>query len=126
MSDQPSSTVSIVMRRAELKVRIGEHAWEKHEPQRLIIDLEIEFGYRDYTDRHGGYVNYDPLRNSLKELEARPHTERIETLAHDILAACFERSPAARVKLCITKPDIFPEMDGVGLSYDVTRAEFGA
>lgn len=120
------SIVSIVMRRAELKVRVGEHAWEKHEPQRLIIDLAIEFSYRDYVERHGGYVNYDPLRDALKELEARPHTERIETLAHDIIAACFARAPAARVKLTITKPDIFPEMDGVGLSYDVTREEFGA
>lgn len=114
------------MRGVELRVRIGEHAWEKGEAQRLHIELALAFGYADYHGRHGGYVNYDPLRAFLKEIEARPHTERIETLAHDILRACFALTPADHVKLAIVKPDIFPEMHGVGLEYAVSRAEFGA
>ncbi|MBL8544889.1 MAG: dihydroneopterin aldolase [Hyphomonadaceae bacterium] len=119
-----SSTVSIVMRDAELSVRIGEHAWEKGEAQRLRVSLVLQFGFRDYRERHGGYVNYDPLRAFLKDIENRPHTERLETLAYDILAACFDLTPADRVQLTLLKPDIFPEMQGVGLSYDVARADF--
>ena len=125
MSEAPS-TVSIVMKRVELRVRIGEHAWEKTEPQRLHIDLTLAFGFAEYHHRHGGYVNYDPLRDFLKALEQRQHTERLESLASDILAACFELTPAERAKLSIVKPDIFAEMQGVGLEYDVTRKDFGA
>lgn len=125
MSDAPS-TVSIALRGVALNVRIGEHAWEKGEPQRLHLDITLAFAFADYNHRHGGYVNYDPLRDFLKGLESRPHTERLETLASDILAACFALTPAARAQLSILKPDIFPEMEGVGLVYDVTRAEFGA
>jgi dihydroneopterin aldolase len=119
------SFVSIIMRDVELSVRIGEHAWEKKDAQRLRLDLALRFGLRDYNERHGGYVNYDPLRAFLKEIESRPHTERIETLARDILAACFDLTPTERVELTIMKPDVFPEMKGVGLHYDVARADFG-
>lgn len=125
MSDTPS-TVSIVMRHVELRVHIGEHVWEKGEAQRLHLDLALEFGFSDYHQRHGGYINYDPLRAFLKAIEERPHTERIETLARDILTACFALTPADRAKLTIVKPDVFPEMHGVGLAYDVSRKDFGA
>jgi dihydroneopterin aldolase len=125
MPDAPS-TVSIAFNAVMLSVRIGEHAWEKDAPQRLDLDITLAFALTDYTVRHGGYVDYDPLRAFLKELENRPHTERLETLARDILAACFALTPAARVRLSILKPDIFPEMQGVGLVYDVTRTDFGA
>lgn len=125
MPEAPS-TVAIVMRDVELRVRIGEHAWEKTDAQRLRLDLTLRFALRDYTERHGGYVNYDPLRALLRDIESRPHTERIETLARDILAGCFAMTPADRVELTIMKPDIFPEMSGVGLHYDVARADFAA
>lgn len=125
MTETPSS-ISIVMKRVELRVRIGEHAWEKTDAQRLHLDLTLEFGFADYHNRHGGYIDYDPLRAFLKAIEERPHTERIETLARDILAACFELTPSDRVKLTILKPDVFPEMDGVGLAYAVSRRDFGA
>jgi len=125
MSNAPS-TVSITLRGVALNVRIGEHAWEKGEPQRLHLDITLEFAFADYDQRHGGYIDYDPLRDFLKELESRPHTERLETLARDILTACFALTPAMRAQLSVLKPDIFPEMQGVGLIYDVTRADFGA
>lgn len=126
MSAEAPSTVSIAMRGVDLNVRIGEHAWEKSEAQRLTLDITLKFAFADYTGRLGGYVDYDPLRDFLKDLESRPHTERLETLARDILTACFALTPAARTQLSILKRDIFPEMAGVGLEYDVARADFGA
>ncbi|MEZ5962166.1 MAG: dihydroneopterin aldolase [Hyphomonadaceae bacterium] len=120
---EPSS-VSIFMRDVELRVRIGEHAWEKDDAQRLRLDLSLHFSLNAYNADHGRYVNYDPLRMYLNDIESRPHTERIETLARDILTACFEMTPAERVELTIMKPDIFPEMKGVGLHYDVARSDF--
>jgi len=123
---EAASTISIIMRRAELKVRIGEHDWEKHEPQRLIIDLTLQFGFHDYHQRHGGYVDYDPLRTFLKALEQRDHINRLEDFARGILDACFSLTPAERVELTVLKPDIFEEMDGVGMRFDVSRQDFAA
>lgn len=125
MSEAPS-TVSIAMRGVELIVRIGEHAWEQHveRPTRVAINITLTFGYADYFNKHGGYVDYDPLRQFLKSLEQREHTPRLEDFAKLILGACFDTLPVERVQLSVLKPDIFHEMEGVGMEFDVTRADF--
>jgi len=127
MSEAPS-TVSIAMRGVELVVRIGEHAWEKHpeRPTRLAINITLIFDYATYFGKHGGYVDYDPLRKFLKGLEQRDHIERLEDFSRLILDTCFKTMPVERVQLSILKPDIFNEMQGVGMEFDVTRADFGA
>lgn len=127
MADAPS-TVSIALSGVELMVRIGEHAWEKHpeRPTRLAINITLEFDYADYFKKHGGYIDYDPLRQFLKSLEQRDHINRLEDFAKLILATCYRTTPAQRVRISVMKPDIFPEMDAVGLEVDVTRADFAA
>jgi dihydroneopterin aldolase len=126
MMSDPASTVSIVLERAELRVNVGEHPWERHpqHPSRLVVDVALSFGYRAYFEEHGGYVDYDPLRAFLIGLQGKPHVAKLETLGRQILAACFSLTPAARVRLKLTKPEIFPEMAGVGLEFDVAREEF--
>lgn len=120
------STIAVALEGAELRVNVGEHAWEKHpeHPTRLRVDLALTFDYRAYNEEHGGYVDYDPLRAFLKALENKPHVAKLETLARQILAAAFTTTPAQRVRLKLAKPDIFPEMDGVGLELNVAREDF--
>lgn len=127
MSGSPS-TVAIVFKGVELNVQIGEHPWERHpeRPTRLRLDLELTFAYADYFGRHGGYVDYDPLRTVLKDLERAPHTDKLEVFAKRILSVCFEKTPATRAQLSIIKPDIFNEMEGAGLVLDVAREDFSA
>lgn len=114
------------MRDIVLNIRIGEHQWEQEKSQRLKLDITLLFDLKSYNEQHGGYVDYDPLREYLKQLENRPHVARIETLANDIVVACFELTQATRITLSVHKLDIFPEMGGVGLEYDVTREDFSA
>ncbi|MBX3431642.1 MAG: dihydroneopterin aldolase [Hyphomonadaceae bacterium] len=127
MTETPS-TVSIAMRGIELIVRIGEHPWEKfaERPTRLSINITLTFGYADYFGKLNGYVDYNPLRQFLKGLEQRDHVERLEEFSKQILAACFDTTPVERVRLSVLKPDIFHEMQGVGMEFDVTRADFSA
>ena len=127
MPNDPS-TVSIAMRGVELIVRIGEHPWEQHaeRPTRLSINITLVFAYSDYFGAHGGYVDYDPLRKFLKALEQRDHTNKLEDFAKLIIDTCFKTTPAQRVQLSVMKPDIFLEMEAVGLAFDVARADFSA
>jgi len=120
---QNASTVSIAMQRVELNVRIGEHAWEQVRAQRLVLELTLEFPFHAYFEQHRGYVNYDPLRTYLQELQNQPHVNLLEDFGRTILKACFAMTPAARVRLSVMKPDIFPEMAGVGIVFDVARAD---
>lgn len=123
-----NSTVSVVLRGVQVNVHVGVHPWERRpeRPTRLIIDLTLQFGYTDYFEKHGGYVNYDPLRGYVSNLANKPHVDWLETIAHNILKAAFELTPAERARLRIVKPDIFNEVDEVGLEFDVARAEFRA
>lgn len=116
------------MRGVELVVRIGEHPWEQHpeRPTRLSLNITLVFAYDDYFKAPGGYVDYDPLRNFLKSLEQRDHTNRLEDFAKLIIDTCFKTTPAQRVRIAVLKPDIFFEMDAVGIEFDVTRADFSA
>lgn len=125
MTDQPSS-IAIQLSGVELRVNLGQHPWEKFaaHPTRLRVDLTLTIPYRDYFEMHGGFVDYDPVRTFLRSLEGQPHVDELEALAHRILRFCFEATPAQRVRLSLTKPDIFIEMDGVGLTFDVARTDF--
>ena len=127
MSDAPS-TVSIAMRGVELIVRIGEHAWEQfpERPTRLALNITLVFGYGDYFTKHGGYVNYDPLYKFLKSLEQREHVNRLEDFSKLIIDTCFKTTPAQRVQISVMKPDIFHEIDAIGLEFDVRREDFSA
>lgn len=120
------STIAVAFEGVELRVNVGEHAWEKHpeHPTRLRVDLTLTFDYATYHEQPGGYVNYDPLRAFLKGLEGKPHVAKLETLSKQILAAAFSMTPATRVWLHLCKPDIFPEMEGVGVIADVAREDF--
>lgn len=122
------SSVSIVLDRVEVDVGIGVHPWERfaERPTRLWIDLTLSFEYADYFGKHGGFVSYDPVREALLELRNAPHTDHIETLAARILKLAFDATGAARALLKISKPDIFNEMQSVGVAFDVTRADFEA
>ncbi|MFT3727801.1 MAG: dihydroneopterin aldolase [Terricaulis sp.] len=121
-----NSTVSVVLRGVQVNVHVGVHPWERHpeRPTRLLIDLTLEFSYNDYFEKHGGYVNYDPLRTFVSGLANKPHVDWLETIAQDILKAAFELTPAQRAHLQIIKPDIFNEVDEVGLEFDVDRTDF--
>ncbi|MGE0828150.1 MAG: dihydroneopterin aldolase, partial [Hyphomonadaceae bacterium] len=116
-----------VLQRVEVEAQVGIHPWERYpeHPTRLLLDLTLTFDYAAYYEKHGGYVSYDGLRAFLGGLRAAPHTDKLETLAARILKRAFEEG-ADRVRLQILKPDIFHEMDGVGLVFDVSRAEFEA
>lgn len=120
-----NSTIAIALQGVELKVQVGAHPWEKFpaHPSRLHVDLTLVFEYRAYLGVPGGYVDYDPLRAFLKSLEQRDHVETLEEYARDILAAAFKLTSAMRVQLSIMKPDIFAEIDGVGLKLDVARED---
>lgn len=118
------SSVQVLMQGVKLEANVGVHPWEKHpeRPTVLVIDLTLEFEHATYLAL--GHVDYDPLRNFIKELSNKPHIEWLETIADKILRAAFSMTRAERVTLQIVKPEIFNEVDAVGVRFDVLRQDF--
>jgi dihydroneopterin aldolase len=121
-----SSTITIRLRDFEALTRIGIHPWERdpEKPSRLLVNVALELSLADYYGKAGGYLNYDPLHAYLASWAERPHTDYLEHLAHDLVSFVFDSTPAERCIVSVEKPDVFADVDRVGVSYDVTRADW--
>lgn len=100
------------------EVRLGVHAWERHEekPQRIIVNVELfadDMGKP--TNDVSSIVDYDYIREAIRAWPQREHTVLIESLLEELVGLCFRD---ARVKACrvsILKPDIYNEAAGAGV-----------
>ena len=96
---------------------IGFHEFEVGTPQRLLVTVEIWLDRNDPPpdDDPGEAWNYDFLRSEVEEVALARRFNLQETLAH----AIFERIAAFHgvrdVRIRLSKPDIYPEAQGVGV-----------
>jgi dihydroneopterin aldolase len=110
--------VRIVVRDMVIELRIGIHPWERHQPQRVIVNVEM---FAPAPAPHawqelGDVLDYDRIRNRVKgEWPTRPHVDFLETYVEELLALCFEDGKCAAARVSVTKPDIFPETAAVGV-----------
>lgn len=127
MASQTSS-VRVTLSDFETNLRLGVHPWERHQqrPTRLLVSVELDLSLTGYYREAGGYLDYDPVRAFLASWADRPHTDHIETLAEDLLDFLFANTVAARATIRLTKPDIFNDVGGVGVTYAVTREDWTA
>jgi dihydroneopterin aldolase len=124
----PDSSVRVTLADFEIHLALGLHPWERHpqRPTRLLVSVELELPLARYYAEASGYIDYDPIYAHIATWADRPHTERIETLAEDLLDFLFAKTPAARARVNLRKPDIFADVAAVGVSYDVTREDWAA
>lgn len=98
-------------------VAVGMHPWEKHaaRPNRLSVDVEMFVPVGAVQAGASGIVDYDPVRNLVRDWAGRPHVEFLETLADEVLAAAFRDPRVAAARVRITKTQIFAEATGAGI-----------
>ena len=107
----------ILLEGLDVQADIGFHDFEIGTPQRLLVTVEIwlEDASRPSDDDPKLAWNYDFLRTEVQEIAAARRYNLQETLAH----AIFERIAAfrgvAEVRVRLSKPDIYPEAQGVGV-----------
>ena len=107
----------ILLEGLDVQADIGFHDFEIGTPQRLLVTVEIwlEDSTLPSDDDPQRAWNYDFLRTEVQEIAAARRYNLQETLAH----AIFERIAAfrgvAEVRVKLSKPDIYPEAQGVGV-----------
>lgn len=127
------STVSMVAGRPDriivqahvVDAFIGVHDFERLERQRVRFDVEVDTvdGYANIVRSAGAYVSYADIVEFIDERAAGgEHIELVETWADDVAAFVLTNELAAAVRVTVTKPDIFPGADGVGVSIERRRA----
>jgi len=107
---------------------IGVHDFERHAPQRVRFDVEIDTvdGYADIVRTTGTYVSYADI---VEFIEARAasgdHVEMVETWAEDVATFALCNDLADAVRVAVQKTDIFDSVDGVGIRIERRRATAG-
>ena len=131
MSD-PLSTLALKCRRLFLRnhvvdVRIGAHDFEKHAPQRIVLNVELFVPLEGSTpsrDDLAEVVDYDYVRQVIARRVARGHIVLQETLCDDLMDELIAHPGVAAVRLSSCKPDVYPDCEGVGV--EILRIKQGA
>ena len=120
------SHLRVVLRDVVTEARIGLHPWERHaeRPSRLVVNVEMFVPLTAGLNADAGsHVDYDPVRAALRQWPARPHTELLEALLHEVVGLCFDNPRVAACRVSIMKPDIFNEAAGAGVEAFVNRGD---
>ena len=96
---------------------IGFHEFEVGTPQRLLVTVEIWLDRHDAPsdDDPGEAWNYDFLRTEVEEVSLARRFNLQETLAHAIFDRIAAFHGVSDVRIRLSKPDIYPEAQGVGV-----------
>jgi dihydroneopterin aldolase len=121
--DPNRSHVRVLLRNVQTEARVGLHAWERHpeRPSRLLVNVEM-FAAGTADTEAGAFIDYDRIRNAIKEWPARPHTDLLETLAEELVALCFAVARVQACRVSVVKPDIFNEAEAAGVEFFRVRA----
>lgn len=114
----------LFLRRHEVQVRIGAHAFEQTAPQRLWIDVALYVPYAQSTpaqDRLDEVVDYDFVRAVVAERIAQGHIVLQETLCDDLARRLLAHPGVQAVHLSTSKPDVYPDCEAVGVEVFVSK-----
>ncbi|WP_245870474.1 dihydroneopterin aldolase [Teichococcus rhizosphaerae] len=118
----------VFIRRLGVAARLGIYPQEEAAPQRVLIDLELlvtddaaPAGVgEDLLER---VVDYEAMANIARTLALDGHTRLAETLAERIACAVLEADGRVQtVRVTVEKPDIIPDVEGVGVTVERRRS----
>ncbi len=106
------------------QVSIGLLAVEKAAPQRVLIDLEydceipveLDDDEASVLDYAASVPDYDAVRRDVAAIARSGHFNLQETLCRAILNGVMARPQVLRAKVSVRKPDIYPDVDSVGVT----------
>ena len=108
----------LFLRNYEVMINIGVHEFEKHGPQRVLInvDLYIPLALSTPTgDQLDEVVDYDFMRETVAQRMALGHIQLQETLVDDLARAMLAHPRVRAVRVSTMKPDVYPDCEGVGV-----------
>ena len=99
-----------------LPVSIGIHDFERTGPQRIIVHVELDVTSPE-TERDAidDVVDYDFLRNGIRELVDAGHYNLQETLCGQIVELCLTKPSVLRATVSTRKPDVYADCRSVGV-----------
>ena len=126
MSNLQSDHVVVRLRNVVVETSCGIHPWEQYpeRPNKLSIDVTLYAKLDQRRLKDFGYIDYDHIRDFLKQLPNRPHTPLLETLLDEIVDRCFLDERVNSCRVSVLKLNIFNETGAAGVEVYRTRAQW--
>lgn len=108
----------LFLRNHVVEVNIGAHAFEQGRPQRVRINVDLYVQLACSTsadDDLGEVVDYDFVREIVRERVGRGHIQLQETLADDLLRSLLDHPKVLAARVSTEKPDVYPDCEAVGV-----------
>ena len=112
----------IFLRDYEIIASIGIHEFERQNPQRIIVDVSLDLANDmppdTAEDRIETVLDYDFLRDQIREIVEGRHFNLQETLCAEILTTCLQPNKVLAARVSTRKPDVYPDCDSVGVEME--------
>lgn len=108
----------LFLRNYTVDANIGIHAAEKNGAQRIVINVELFVPLADtlpVNDEIHEVLDYDFIRQKIRERIGRGHINLQETLCDDIARLLLTHPLVRAVGVSTEKPDVYADCDAVGV-----------
>ncbi len=108
----------LFLRNHEVSMGIGAHSFERGRSQRVRINVDLYVPLSHSTplgDELAEVVDYDFVREVVRERVARGHIQLQETLADDLLKVLLAHPQVLAARVSTEKPDVYPDCEAVGV-----------
>lgn len=103
--------------------RIGVLAHERAAAQPVVMDLEFTPRLlQAQSDQLSDTLDYRSVKAEIEQVIAERHYDLLENLAQTLLQRLTARFALPYVKICIEKPEIFADMEAVGVCMEYREA----
>jgi len=115
----------VYLNKLEVVMRVGCAPHER-EPQRIWLNVTIEGQYATRPAELADCINYDLVYKYVtRTWPGLSHTILLETRMVELLTFIFESDDKVDyARVCMLKPDIFKEVESIGLETEWTRADY--
>lgn len=108
----------LFLRDYEIYINIGVHDFEKKAEQRVILNVDLYIPLAMNTPTHdqlNEVVDYDFMRETIKEIAAKGHIQLQETFCDEIIAAMLAHPKVLAARVSTSKPDVYSDCHSVGV-----------
>jgi dihydroneopterin aldolase len=108
----------LFLRNYDILINIGVHDFEKKAEQHVIVNIDLYVPLLHNTpqdDELYEVVDYDFMRETIKEIASHGHIQLQETLCDEIVKKMLAHPLVLAARVSTEKPDVYPDCDGVGV-----------
>jgi len=108
----------LFLRDYEIYINIGVHDFEKKAEQRVILNVDLYIPLAMNTPTHdqlNEVVDYDFMRETIREIAAKGHIQLQETFCDEIITAMLAHPKVLAARVSTSKPDVYPDCHSVGV-----------